>query len=71
MNTLFSYENKKDFWKFFVGNLASGGAVGATLLAFVFPLDFARTRFAADIGNTGSRAVNGLVGRARQGCVHR
>ena len=32
------------FWKFFGANLASGGAAGATSLAIVYPLDFARTR---------------------------
>ena len=30
------------FWKFFGANLASGGAAGATSLAIVYPLDFAR-----------------------------
>lgn len=44
------YDSKKDFWKFFFGNLASGGAAGATSLMFVYPLDFARTRLAADVG---------------------
>jgi len=43
-------DKKKDFWKFFAGNLASGGAAGATSLCFVYPLDFARTRLAADVG---------------------
>lgn len=38
------------FWKFFAGNLASGGAAGATSLLFVYPLDFARTRLGADVG---------------------
>lgn len=36
--------------KFFIGNLLSGGAAGATSLCVVYPLDFARTRLAADIG---------------------
>lgn len=45
-------DRKKQFWRFFLGNLASGGAAGATSLAFVYPLDFARTRLAADVGNT-------------------
>lgn len=36
---------KDDFWKQFAGNLASGGFAGATSLIFVYPLDFARTRF--------------------------
>ncbi|KAI9137241.1 mitochondrial substrate carrier family protein ancA [Paraphysoderma sedebokerense] len=52
---------KTDFWKFFLGNLASGGAAGATSLLFVYPLDFARTRLAADIGKDAStRQFNGL-----------
>lgn len=35
---------------FFIGNVLSGGAAGATSSMFVYPLDFARTRLAADIG---------------------
>jgi solute carrier family 25 (adenine nucleotide translocator) protein 4/5/6/31 len=54
-------DKKKDFWKFFAGNLASGGAAGATSLCFVYPLDFARTRLAADVGKAGSREFNGLL----------
>jgi solute carrier family 25 (adenine nucleotide translocator) protein 4/5/6/31 len=53
---------KKDqFWRFFMGNLASGGAAGATSLLFVYPLDFARTRLGADVGKGKSRMYNGLV----------
>jgi solute carrier family 25 (adenine nucleotide translocator) protein 4/5/6/31 len=53
---------KKDqFWRFFMGNLASGGAAGATSLMFVYPLDFARTRLGADVGKGKSRMYNGLV----------
>jgi len=44
------FNPKTDFWKFFFGNLASGGAAGATSLMVVYPLDFARTRLAADVG---------------------
>lgn len=51
---------KDDFWRYFAGNLASGGAAGAASLCFVYPLDFARTRLAADIGKTGSREFNGI-----------
>merc|ERR1712032_1573955 len=40
------------FWKFFGANLASGGAAGATSLAIVYPLDFARTRLGAGIGKS-------------------
>ena len=47
---------------FFLGNIASGGAAGAASLCFVYPLDFARTRLAVDVGKSGSeRQFNGLV----------
>jgi len=56
------FNPKTDFWKFFFGNLASGGAAGATSLMFVYPLDFARTRLAADVGRTGAdRQFTGLI----------
>ncbi|XP_016075047.1 PREDICTED: ADP/ATP translocase 3-like [Miniopterus natalensis] len=49
------------FWRYFAGNLASGGAAGATSLCLVYPLDFARTRLAADVGKSGSeREFRGL-----------
>ncbi|KAM8940142.1 ADP/ATP translocase 1 [Pelodytes ibericus] len=49
------------FWRFFLGNLASGGAAGATSLCFVYPLDFARTRLAADVGKgAAQREFSGL-----------
>jgi solute carrier family 25 (adenine nucleotide translocator) protein 4/5/6/31 len=47
------YNPKKEPFKFFMGNMASGGAAGATSLMFVYPLDFARTRLAADVGKGG------------------
>jgi solute carrier family 25 (adenine nucleotide translocator) protein 4/5/6/31 len=37
-------DKNTQFWRYFLGNLASGGAAGATSLCFVYPLDFARTR---------------------------
>lgn len=49
---------------FFLGNMASGGAAGASSLMFVYPLDFGRTRLAADVGKGkkgGEREFNGLV----------
>jgi solute carrier family 25 (adenine nucleotide translocator) protein 4/5/6/31 len=52
---------KTDFWKFFAGNLASGGAAGATSLLFVYPLDFARTRLGADVGKGDARQFTGLA----------
>jgi solute carrier family 25 (adenine nucleotide translocator) protein 4/5/6/31 len=53
-------DKKKEFWKFFFGNLASGGAAGATSLCVVYPLDFARTRLAADVGKGTGREFSGL-----------
>jgi len=53
-------DKNKQFFRFFVGNLASGGAAGATSLCFVYPLDFARTRLAADVGTGGTRQFTGL-----------
>lgn len=57
------FNPKKEPGKFFMGNMASGGAAGATSLCFVYPLDFARTRLAADVGSgpEGKREFNGLV----------
>ncbi|XP_037932899.1 ADP,ATP carrier protein-like [Teleopsis dalmanni] len=49
------------FWRYFAGNLASGGAAGATSLFFVYPLDFARTRLAVDVGKEGNRQFTGLI----------
>uniref|UniRef100_A0A147BVU8 ADP/ATP translocase n=2 Tax=Ixodes ricinus TaxID=34613 RepID=A0A147BVU8_IXORI len=54
-------DKRTQFWRYFAGNLASGGAAGATSLCFVYPLDFARTRLAADIGKgAGQREFSGL-----------
>ncbi|KAK1341760.1 hypothetical protein QTO34_016509 [Cnephaeus nilssonii] len=54
-------DRHKQFWRYFAGNLASGGAAGATSLCFVYPLDFARTRLAADVGKgSAQREFSGL-----------
>lgn len=54
-------DKRTQFWRYFAGNLASGGAAGATSLCFVYPLDFARTRLAADVGKAGTeREFKGL-----------
>ncbi|XP_049827989.1 ADP,ATP carrier protein 2-like [Schistocerca gregaria] len=54
-------DKSTQFWRYFLGNLASGGAAGATSLCFVYPLDFARTRLAADVGKAGhEREFTGL-----------
>ena len=58
------YNPKTEPVKFFMGNMASGGAAGATSLMFVYPLDFARTRLAADVGRGkggGEREFTGLT----------
>lgn len=57
------YNPKNQPFMFFLGNMASGGAAGATSLLFVYPLDFARTRLAADVGKGkkgGEREFTGL-----------
>jgi len=53
-------DKNTQFGRYFLGNLASGGAAGATSLCFVYPLDFARTRLAADVGKAGAREFTGL-----------
>lgn len=40
--------------------MASGGLAGASSLLIVYPLDFARTRLAADVGKNNSREFSGL-----------
>jgi solute carrier family 25 (adenine nucleotide translocator) protein 4/5/6/31 len=53
------YNAKTDFWPFFAVNLASGGLAGAVSLTFVYPLDYARTRLASDVGS-GKKTFEGL-----------
>lgn len=55
------YSPKTDFWKFFATNMASGGMAGAMSLLIVYPLDFARTRLAADMGAGKDREFSGLT----------
>ncbi|XP_036280274.1 ADP/ATP translocase 4 [Pipistrellus kuhlii] len=51
----------KQFWRWFLANLAAGGAAGATSLCVVYPLDFARTRLGVDIGKgPAERQFHGL-----------
>ncbi len=54
-----SYNPKTDFWRFFATNMASGGLAGAGSLLIVYPLDFARTRLAADVGKQADREFTG------------
>eukprot|EP00281_Chroomonas_sp_CCMP1168_P019352 CAMPEP_0206229568 /NCGR_PEP_ID=MMETSP0047_2-20121206/9773_1 /ASSEMBLY_ACC=CAM_ASM_000192 /TAXON_ID=195065 /ORGANISM="Chroomonas mesostigmatica_cf, Strain CCMP1168" /LENGTH=304 /DNA_ID=CAMNT_0053652889 /DNA_START=46 /DNA_END=960 /DNA_ORIENTATION=+ len=55
------YNQKKEFWKWFGINMASGGLAGASSLLIVYPLDFARTRLGADVGKGSEREFNGLM----------
>jgi len=65
------HDKKTDFWKFFAGMLASGGAAGATSLCVVYPLDFARTRMGADVGRgVNDRLYNGLVDCVKKTYLH-
>jgi len=62
---MFGYTKEKDgYAKAFAGNIAAGGAAGASSLLFVYSLDYARTRLANDNKSAkkgGSRQFNGLV----------
>merc|ERR1739845_229739 len=62
---MFGYNKDRDgYWKWFAGNLASGGAAGASSLLFVYSLDYARTRLANDNKSAkkgGERQFNGLL----------
>jgi len=51
---------KENFLKFFMVNMASGGLAGAGSLCIVYPLDYARTRLASDVG-AGQKSFNGLA----------
>ncbi|KAA8493919.1 ADP,ATP carrier protein [Porphyridium purpureum] len=55
------YNPKTESFKFFLTNIASGGAAGAASLLIVYPLDFARTRLAADVGKSHEREFSGLL----------
>jgi solute carrier family 25 (adenine nucleotide translocator) protein 4/5/6/31 len=63
--SMFAFKKERDgYWWWMAGNLASGGAAGATSLLFVYSLDYARTRLANDAKNAksgGERQFNGLV----------
>ncbi|KAL4778581.1 mitochondrial carrier domain-containing protein [Aspergillus varians] len=63
--SMFNYKKDRDgYAKWMAGNLASGGAAGATSLLFVYSLDYARTRLANDAKSAkggGDRQFNGLV----------
>ncbi|XP_019513454.1 PREDICTED: ADP/ATP translocase 3-like [Hipposideros armiger] len=43
------------FWRYFVGIVASGGVAGATSLCFIYLVDFARTRLVANVEKLGTK----------------
>jgi solute carrier family 25 (adenine nucleotide translocator) protein 4/5/6/31 len=55
-----SADKNTEFVKFFAINMASGGLAGAGSLMIVYPLDYARTRLASDVGG-GKQQFNGLA----------
>lgn len=64
IKAMFGFKKEEGYAKWFAGNLASGGAAGALSLLFVYSLDYARTRLAADAKSSkkgGERQFNGLV----------
>ena len=65
IKALFGFKKDEGYWKWFAGNLASGGIAGALSLAFVYSLDYARTRLANDAksakGDGKGREFNGLI----------
>merc|ERR1712087_1004145 len=54
------YNPKTQFAQFFGANLVSGGMAAAGSLCIVYPLDYARTRLASDVGS-GKAQFNGLL----------
>ncbi|PHH79703.1 hypothetical protein CDD82_2213 [Ophiocordyceps australis] len=62
---MFGFKKERDgYAMWMLGNLASGGAAGATSMLFVYSLDYARTRLANDAKSakgTGERQFKGLV----------
>jgi len=63
---LFNFNRNRDgYFKWFLGNMASGGLAGAFSLVFVYSLDYARTRLANDAKSSkkggGERQFNGLI----------
>ncbi|CAI4048099.1 hypothetical protein SKDZ_13G1840 [Saccharomyces kudriavzevii ZP591] len=65
IKSVLSYDRDRDgYAKWFAGNLFSGGAAGGLSLLFVYSLDYARTRLAADARGsrlTSQRQFSGLL----------
>merc|ERR1711871_421003 len=59
IKSLFPKYGKDQFGMRVLTNVASGGLAGAGSLCIVYPLDYARTRLASDVGS-GKKSFNGL-----------
>jgi solute carrier family 25 (adenine nucleotide translocator) protein 4/5/6/31 len=61
---MFNQKKENGYFKWFLSNMASGGLAGAASLVFVYSLDYARTRLAADAKSAtkggSDRQFNGL-----------
>jgi solute carrier family 25 (adenine nucleotide translocator) protein 4/5/6/31 len=54
-----TYDKKTHFFQYLMNNMLGGAVAGAGSLCIVYPLDYARTRLASDVGK-GVRTFNGL-----------
>jgi solute carrier family 25 (mitochondrial adenine nucleotide translocator), member 4/5/6/31 len=56
------YDSSENPYKFFFANMAKGALAGGTSIMFVYPLDYIRTKMAADLGKTaGQREFYGFL----------
>ena len=53
-------DKEKEFTKYFLYNLGAGGMGGATSMVICYPMDFARTRLASDLG-AGKGQYSGIM----------
>jgi len=61
IKAMFATPKTAPFGERLFANVASGGAAGSLSLLVVYPLDFARTRLAMDVGSGGEREFKGTV----------
>jgi len=54
------YDSKTNFWAAMGSNLMAGGCAGAAANIICYPMDFARTRLASDVGGS-KKAFNGIM----------
>merc|ERR1712100_474126 len=54
------YDSKTNFWAAMASNLMAGGCAGAAANIICYPMDFARTRLASDVGGS-KKAFNGIM----------